>query len=134
MIKQLAHACIYSTDLKKTGHFYTEALGLDLGFEFIKDGELFGYYINLGNNTFIEVFKGEPGIPGNINHLAIEVEDLDSVIEQVKAAGYEIGEKTLGADHAWQAWTEDPGGTRIEFHEYTAESLQRTGGSCIVDW
>lgn len=134
MMKQLAHVCIYSADLEETARFYFEALDLEKGFEFIKDGELFGYYIKLGSNTFIEVFKGDPGEIGNINHMAIQVDDIDGVIARVKEHGYEIGEKSLGADHSWQAWVNDPDGIRIEFHQYTEKSLQLAGGTCVVDW
>ena len=134
MITQLAHLCIHSNDLDATARFYFEGLGLERGFEFIRDGELFGYYIQLGNNTFIEVFMGDPGGVGNINHLAIETDDLDAVIDRLKEHGYETGEKVLGADDSWQAWTEDPNGVRIEFHEYTPTSFQLSGGTCIVDW
>ena len=134
MIKHLAHICIYSSDLDATSRFYFEGLGLERGYEFIKNGELFGYYIKLGNDTFIEVFKGEPGGAGNINHVAIQVDSLDGVINRLKGHGYEIGEKSFGADHSWQAWTTDPSGVRIEFHEYTKKSLQLTGGRCMVTW
>ena len=134
MINQLAHICIHSSDLEETARFYFDALGLEKGFEFIKDDALFGYYIKLGNNTFIEVFQGDPGGVGNINHIAIETDDMDAVIERVKEHGYEIGEKSLGADHSWQVWTADPNGVRIEFHQYTSESMQLIGGSCRVNW
>ena len=134
MTKQLAHVCIYSTDLEETARFYFKALDLEKGFEFVKDGVLFGYYIKLGSNTFIEVFKGDPGEVGNINHIAIQVDDIDSAITRVKEHGYDIGQKALGADHSWQVWVTDPDGVRIEFHQYTGKSLQLTGGTCLVDW
>jgi catechol 2,3-dioxygenase-like lactoylglutathione lyase family enzyme len=134
MIKQLAHVCIHSKDLSETARFYQEGLGLERGFEFIKDDDLFGYYINLGENTFIEVFKGEPGVEGNIKHIAIQADDIDSIITRLRNHGYEIGDKSLGADHSWQAWTADPDGVKIEFHEYTNDSLQLKGGRCIADW
>lgn len=134
MATQLAHICIYSSDLEETARFYCEALGFEKGFEFIKDGALFGYYVKLGNNTFIEVFKGDPSEVGNINHIAIQTDDIDSVIVRVKEHGYDIGRKSLGADHSWQVWTTDPNGVRIEFHQYTEQSLQLTGGTCLVDW
>ncbi len=134
MIKQLAHICIHTVDLEATARFYQEGLGLERGFEFIKDGDLFGFYVKLGNGTFIEVFKGDPGVVGNINHIAIQVEGIDAVIGRLRDHGYEVGDKSLGADHSWQAWTADPNGVRIEFHEYTQESMQLVGGTCVVDW
>jgi catechol 2,3-dioxygenase-like lactoylglutathione lyase family enzyme len=134
MIKQLAHICIHTNNLDETVHFYTEVLGLEKGFEFVRDGAPFGYYIKLGERTFIEVFQGDPGVVGNINHMAIEVEDMDGLIARIKDHGLEIGEKKLGADHAWQVWMTDPNGIRIEFHEYTPESMQMVGGTCVVTW
>lgn len=134
MIKQLAHLCIHTQDLAETERFYCEALGCERGFEFERNGRLFGFYLKLGQNTFIEVFEGNPGDVGNINHLSLEVDDIDQVIASVKAHGYDVGEKSLGADQSWQAWTEDPNGVRIEFHEYTPDSMQLVGGTCVVDW
>ncbi len=134
MIKQLAHICIHTDDLEATARFYQEGLGLERGLDFIKDGKLFGYYFKLGCNTFIEVFRGSPGEPGNINHVAIQVSGMDAVIDRLRLCGYEVGDKRMGADHAWQAWTADPNGVRIEFHEYSPDSLQLTGGTCNVDW
>ncbi len=134
MIKQIAHICIHTKDLEKTFKFYTEVLGLEKGFEFEKDGELFGYYIKLGNNTFIEVFKGDPGEVGNINHVAIEVENIDGLIQRIRSHNYKIEDKTIGDDHSWQVWITDPNGIRIEFHEYTEKSMQLVGGKCKVNW
>ena len=134
MIRQLAHICIQTEDLDATRSFYLGALGLGLGFEFEKDGTPFGYYIKLGNNTFIEVFKGTPGDIGNIQHVAIEVSDLDALIRRIRDHGHEVEDKKLGADSSWQAWVSDPNGIRIEFHEYTADSRQLVGGKCQVTW
>ena len=88
MIKQLAHICIHTTDLEETLRFYSEILNLEIAFDFQKGGKPFGYYIKRGQNTFIEVFQGEPGDVGNINHVAIEVEDMDSVIARIRSHGW----------------------------------------------
>jgi catechol 2,3-dioxygenase-like lactoylglutathione lyase family enzyme len=134
MIKQIAHLCIHTSDLQKTQHFYTEVLGLKVAFQFERKGEPFGYYFALGGNTFIEVFKGDPGAAGTIRHVAIEVEDMDGMIKRVRSHGVKIGEKKQGADHTWQVWLADPNGVQIEFHEYTPESMQFKGGTCVVNW
>jgi glyoxylase I family protein len=132
MIKQIAHICILTKDLDKTRSFYLDALGLELGFEFERDGAVFGYYIKVGNNTFIKVFEGNPADVGPILHVAIEVSDMDSLIEQIRDHGYEVTDKKMGNDMSWQAWVTDPNGVKIEFHEYTTDSKQLTGGKCIV--
>jgi catechol 2,3-dioxygenase-like lactoylglutathione lyase family enzyme len=131
MIKQIAHICIMTKNIEQTYKFYTEILGLEKGFEFEQDGEIFGYYIKLGNNTFIEVFKGDPGKVGNINHVAIEVNDMDSLIEKIRSYGIDMKDKIIGSDHSWQTWVTDPNGIRIEFHEYTPQSSQITGAKCV---
>jgi catechol 2,3-dioxygenase-like lactoylglutathione lyase family enzyme len=134
MIKQLAHICIHTEDLEATERFYTKALGMTKGFKFVRKDRPFGYYLKFGNDTFLEVFEGKPGEVGNINHLAIEVDDIDATIDQIREAGGEVGDKKIGADHSWQAWLNDPNGIRIELHEYTEESMQLRGGTCVVDW
>ena len=134
-IKRIAHVCVYSRDLAKALKFYRDSLGLEVAFEFERQGQPFGYYFKLGQDSFIEVFKGEPEAQaGTIRHIAIEVEDLDGIVSKLRAAGLKVGDKSLGADNTWQAWTADPDGVAIEFHEYTDRSLQKTGGKCIATW
>ena len=45
MIKTLGHICILSKDLKRSRDFYCGVLGLKPHFDFFKDGELFGFYL-----------------------------------------------------------------------------------------
>ena len=127
MIKQIAHICILAKDLEETSKFYTEVLGLEKSFEFEqKDGKIRGYYIKIGNNTFFEIYQGTPGEVGNIHHVSIEVDDLQSLIEKVRSHGIDIADKTYGGDNAWQTWLTDPNGVKLELHEYTPESSQIT--------
>lgn len=51
MIKRLAHICIHTNDLAETQRFFCDALGLKKGFEFEKDGDLYGFYIKLGGKN-----------------------------------------------------------------------------------
>lgn len=134
MIKRLAHICIHSEDLAKTEKFYCDVLDLEKGFIFMKNDAPFGFYIRVGGDSFIEVFKGDPGAVGNIDHLAIETDDIDQVISKLRSNGFDATDKKLGCDKSWQSWTKDPSGVKIEFHQYTDESLQYRGGVCEVDW
>jgi lactoylglutathione lyase/glyoxylase I family protein len=137
MIKQIAHICIFAQDLAATEKFYCEILGLERGFDFLKNGELYGFYIKLGENTYLEFFN-EVGKEGTerplIHHLCLEVEDLDSAVESLKAKGVEVTNIKKGGDNSYQAWITDPSGVRIELMQYTPESSQFTGNPCIVDW
>ncbi|MDZ7808468.1 MAG: VOC family protein [Gracilimonas sp.] len=134
MIIRLAHICIHTQDLNETERFFCDVLGLDKGFEFVKDGALFGFYIKAGADSFIEVFKGDSRKVGNIDHIALETDDIDRVISKLRENGFDATDKELGGDKTWQSWTKDPNGVRIEFHQYTNESLQFRGGVCQVDW
>lgn len=135
MITRLAHVCLHATDLAATEAFWCGVLGLQRTFTFERDGHLFGFYLGLGERSFIEVFSGEPGAgEGAIRHLCLEVPDIQAVHAALQAAGLAEAEPMLGCDQSWQCWATDPNGVRIEFHQYTAASCQLTGAVCHVDW
>lgn len=137
MVKQLAHICIMSRDLAATQRFYCDLLGLERTFDFYKDGTLIGFYLGLGSRTFIEVFHNAQATTGAtllIDHLCLEVVDMDATIAHIRAQGYEISDKSFGCDNTWQSWITDPGGVRIELFEYTDASSQFSGNDCLVDW
>ena len=137
MIKQLAHINIGSHDLSASENFYCNVLGMEKTFEFIKDGELYGFYAGAGNTTYVEVFIEESEIgdmPTIIRHLCLEVEDLDATIAEIRMNDWEITDKKFGCDNSWQAWITDPSGVEIELMQYTEESSQFTGKPCDVDW
>lgn len=137
MLKQIAHVCILSPDLKATEQFYCDRLGLSKLFNFDKDGRVIGFYLALDNRTSIEVFENGQAavVPGAvIDHLCLEVDDLDALIDYLRSHDIAVTDKKLGCDHTWQAWLTDPGGVRIELFEYTPQSSQFTGADCMVDW
>jgi len=137
MIKQLAHINIGSFDLAASEHFYCDILGMEKTFEFIKDGDLYGFYAGAGSTTFIEIFIEEneiKDVPTIMRHLCLEVDDLEAAIADIRAKGWQISDKTNGGDNSWQAWISDPSGVPIELIQYTEESSQFTGKPCNVDW
>ena len=135
LIKQIAHVCIGAIDLKKSEHFYCTALGLKKKFRFVRDGKEFGLYLAVGNHTFIEIFEQtalESIDRHPIKHLCLQVDDIAQVITALRAHGYTVSDKKLGADQSWQCWVTDPHGVRIEMHQYTPESSQSTGRDCVM--
>ena len=136
MIKALAHVCIFSRDLERTRKFYCDGLGLSIKFKFIRQGELFGFYLRISDSQFIEVFHRDEtpqGVP-QIGHICLETDDLEAMRKKLTEAGIETTEPKLGSDHSWQMWLRDPDGTAIEFHQYTPQSTQYTGEDCEVTW
>lgn len=136
-VKQVAHVCIFADDLELTRSFYRDVLGLDTQFNFRRDGDIFGFYLNCGGRSHIEVFrKSEARYSelNQINHFCLEVEDLDAAIAHIKSKGIDVTPRKLACDDTYQAWLRDPNGVKIELFEYTEKSAQFAGGDRIADW
>jgi catechol 2,3-dioxygenase-like lactoylglutathione lyase family enzyme len=137
MIKRLAHVNILSKDLAASEHFYCEVLGMKRVFDFLENDTLFGFYLDAGEMTFIEIFKQREAVNLDrplIPHLCFEVEDIDATIAAIRSKGWAITDKKQGGDQAWQAWMTDPDGVAIEVMQYTKESSHFTGKPCIIHW
>ncbi len=136
--KQIAHVCIFAHDLDETRSFYEDVLGMDTAFNFLRDDKIFGFYLNAGGRSHVEVFQKDATSfdeSNQINHMCIEVESLDDAIAHVKSKGIEpTRPKKRGCDNTWQCWLADPNGVKIELFEYTPESAQFTGGDRVADW
>lgn len=136
MISRLAHVCIRTADLAAAENFYVQKLGMEKAFDFFRAGQRIGFYLNVGDMTFIEIFvdSGEQDSARQfINHFCLEVENLESVKATLSERGVSISEKNLGADNSWQAWITDPSGVRIELMQYSHESSQFTGDTVVLD-
>lgn len=140
IVKQLAHLCLFTNQLDTMVAFYRDKLGFPVAFTMRNDdGFQFGYYFDLGNTTFIEIFDqagavkqwgGDPA-PRRPNtgvrfgHFCLEVLGLEEACAELTARGVTIlRAPKVGMDHSKQAWIEDPDGNSIELMEYTARSLQ----------
>ncbi len=136
MIKSLAHVCVGARNLQETERFYCSGLGLKKAFDFIRKGEVVGFYLRASKTNYVEVFRqGEIDAQAKspLWHICFEVRDIDEARRHLMSAGYEVGEKKLGADQSWQAWLTDPNGVKIELHEYTEKSSQITGMNCVLE-
>lgn len=71
-----------------------------------------------GVHLFVHIAGEAPaalGWPDDVDHIAIEVDDLDAECERLAAAGYDI----MGpADFPWgrSAYLHDPDGRQVELH------------------
>mgnify|MGYP000589720323 CR=1 FL=1 len=135
MIKAIAHICIQSKDLNASQRFYCDVLGLKKKFDFLRNGSRIGFYLQINEHNFIEVFQGDPSTSAQsaVMHFCLEVDDIDATMDTLRAAGIEVTDKKMGADQSWQAWLADPDGVRIELHQYTDQSCQHTGADCIFE-
>ncbi len=139
MVKALAHICLLSSDLQRTLEFYTETLGMKKKFDFLRDGQWIGFYIEIGDRQYIEVFENHDdlqasGVRKGIPHFCLEVEDIQTMHDVLVARDVAVTAPKFGADQSWQIWCKDPDGIDIEFHQYTDASSQLTGKNCLVNW
>ena len=137
MIKSIAHICILTNDLDATEKFYCYGLGLTRKFDFLRDGKVVGYYLQINEHNYIEVFLTDSVSSeeeSRISHFCLEVEDINRTIDKIRECGIDITDPKMGCDKSWQAWLTDPNGIKIELHEYTEESCQILGNDCVVDF
>jgi catechol 2,3-dioxygenase-like lactoylglutathione lyase family enzyme len=89
------------------------------------------WYVKVADGQFIELFptaKGSHEKPGGagVVHICLQVDNVQKTYSDMAARGLVArGEPKLGADGSWQFWTSDPDGNPIEFHQFTAVSMQR---------
>ena len=137
IVKQIAHVCIFAHDIDMTADWYSRVLGFDKIFNFTRDGRVFGYYLDAGGDTHVEVFENaeaEYSGRNQINHICFEVIDIDEAIGHIRSQGVEATDKSNGCDDTWQSWVTDPNGVKIELFQYTGKSAQFTGGDRVAHW
>lgn len=136
-VKQVAHVCIFAQDIDETKAFYKNVLGMEPVFHFLRDGKIFGFYLDAGGRSHIEVFQNDNAAYAdkhNINHLCLEVENLENAVAHIKAQNIEVTAIKKACDDTYQAWIADPNGVKIELFEYTDKSAQFVGGDRVADW
>ncbi len=139
MIKQLAHINFFSDQAQELLAFYVDQLGLTVKFTLNHDdGTTFGWYVDCGNSTFIEIFDQQGAVrqwggqvaelkKGNLyRHLCFEVTDIEGYRKRLIERGLAVTAIIVGMDHSKQAWIKDPDGNELELMEYTSESKIRS--------
>jgi catechol 2,3-dioxygenase-like lactoylglutathione lyase family enzyme len=139
MLKQLAHLCLKTDQLPVMIAFYRDIIGLPIKFALKDDhGVEFGYYFDLGNRTFLEVFDHQLSarqwkLPTDAivrtpvmhySHFCFESDNLEKLKAVWESRGLKSTEIKTGLDGSRQMWITDPDGNAIEVMQYTAVSLQ----------
>ena len=126
MISHLSHACFSCIDVEVTRRFYEDILGLKVVHEFRNDREeLYGIYLSVGRNTFLEFFKGSIADDSNaiFRHICFAVSDINAVEEEIMKSNRRPRVQRGRTDGTLQMWVMDPNGIKIEFHQYDSQSL-----------
>lgn len=137
MIKGLTHVAVRVSEMERALAFYCGVLGLKEQFRLTgEQGQVWLVYLKISDRQFIELFPGaggphhDAGTAGTV-HLCLEVDDIHAAFKELTSRGLVPANgqgPVYAADKAWQFWTNDPDGNPIEFHQFTPESMQVTGG------
>jgi catechol 2,3-dioxygenase-like lactoylglutathione lyase family enzyme len=127
----IGHVAIRVKDIERTLAFYVGKLGFSEMMRLDRDGRLWLLYLRITDTQYLEVFpeaegdRAPPREANGLNHLCLEVDDIDTAVADLEAAGVPLtSPRKQGADGNLQAWIEDPDGNRIELMQMASDSLQ----------
>jgi catechol 2,3-dioxygenase-like lactoylglutathione lyase family enzyme len=119
----LNHVGVQVPDLNEAITYYTKTLGFPEAFRSLDEkGQPRLVYVHISRNTFIELQPGKPGVPATINHLGIQVEKMDPVIEMFKKRGVNVQDSRVSPTKAVLSNITVPDMLRIELAELVPES------------
>jgi len=127
----LAHICIFTNNIAESVRFYTENLHFQLVYEttvHIDLGET-QYVIVKLNDLIIELLEPQEkeavriGVEGTVNHFAITVKNLNTVISDLRKKNIKFMTEPFEIDDLLGGikgvFIEGPTGEKIELFEYT---------------
>jgi catechol 2,3-dioxygenase-like lactoylglutathione lyase family enzyme len=122
----LNHVGVAVPDLGKAVEYYTKTLGFPEAFRSLDDkGQPRLVYVQISQNTFVELQPGNPQMPSAINHMGIHVETMKPVVDMFKARGANVSEIRTSPTKAVLSNITDLNGIRIELAELPGESDHR---------
>lgn len=118
----LAHIGVKVKDLEASKKFYVDLLGFQIDDE--NDlGQVQLAFLSNGN-CLIELIRADsvPELPGQIDHICMEVEGIDDLVAELKAKGIafdgDISYSAVIRGGIKNIFFEGPDGERIEFFDY----------------
>src|SRR5919202_6923982 len=116
MALQLNHVHLKTRDPEKTAQFYVDTLGAKIVGKAGNNGyrlDLHGLSLNV--TTFLESQTREQKY--GMEHIAIDTDELDTLVEKLKAQGINILEQTTITGGRRVCFFEGPDGVQLEFIE-----------------
>ena len=115
MTFKMNHVHLKTTDPEQTAKFYVDTLGAKIVSQNANGGfrvDLHGLSLNISN--FLEQKREQKY---GMEHLAIDTDELDSIVEKLKAQGIHILEETVVSGGRRVCFFEGPDGVQLEFIE-----------------
>jgi len=122
----LNHVGLSVPDLDKAVEYYTKTMGFPEAFR-IKNasGQVQLVYVQVSQNTFVELQPANAQRPPGITHFGLHVENMGAATAMFRERGAAVGETTLSGTKAILSNIVDPNGIRMELAELPPESLHR---------
>jgi catechol 2,3-dioxygenase-like lactoylglutathione lyase family enzyme len=119
----LNHVGVAVPDLNEAITYYTKTLGFPEAFRSLDEkGQPRLVYVHISRNTFIELQPGDPKGQAVINHLGIQVEKMQPVIDMFKQRGVNVADSRVSPTKAVLSNITAPNMLRIELAELVPES------------
>ncbi len=120
----LNHVGLSVPDIDRAVDYYTETLGFSEAFRVTNPGgEPRLIYIQLSQNTFVELQPANPQRPPGMSHFSLQVENMDGAIRMFNQRGANPSDVRVGSTDALISDIVDLNGIRIELNELTPGSL-----------
>ena len=114
-LRGLQHVNLPSTDLERSREFYLDKLGLP---ELHRPAfETPGVWVGAGPEKAIHIGKVAILDPNPNNHFALEVEDLESLLDVLEERGVAVKRSAHVPAAGRQAFLSDPDGNIIELNQ-----------------
>lgn len=115
-IKALDHVNIYSRDVEGTVAFYTEVVGLTIGWR--PPFDFPGAWLYCGDRAVIHLVGRDPVSQGSgaVDHVAFECDDVVGTRARLEARGIPVEERDVPGLGLKQLFLRDPNGVKLELN------------------
>lgn len=114
----LDHYALLTSDIERTTRFYTEVVGLEVGFR--PQLTFQGVWLYAGGQPIVHIIEGKPIAgkeTGAVDHLALKaVGDVDDALQKIKSHGVEYTMRKLERTGVTQVFFRDPDGVGVELN------------------
>jgi len=123
LIRGLHHIGIRTEDPDRCARFYIENLGFRL-YQSYQAGPLKLVFVELGGMVLEFIGGGAKETPGTVDHIAIEVQGIDLLVDELKAKGVAFDSEKVGGmpglfpNGSRNIFFRGPAGERVELFEH----------------
>src|SRR5258707_3544537 len=122
----LNHVGLSVPDLDKAVEYYTKTMGFPEAFRFVNaSGQVQLVYVQVSQNTFVELQPANAQRPPGITHFGLHVENMAATTAMFKTRGAAVGETTVSGTKAILSNIVDPNGIRAVIAKLPPVTLYR---------